>query len=84
MRSTRLTRSFLAAALLAVLLPVAVLWAGVDAPSAPPAARRLGLNQKILQRFDVAGTGYETVIMRVEFPADYEVTRHSHPGPQGL
>ena len=66
----------------AVLLPVAVLWAGVDAPSAPPAARRLGLNQEILQRFEVPGTGYETVIMRVEFPADYEVTRHSHPGPQ--
>ena len=40
------------------------------------------LKQKILQRFDVPGTNYETVIMRVEFPPNYAVSRHSHPGPQ--
>lgn len=40
------------------------------------------LAQKILQRFDVPGTNYETVIMRVEFPPNYDVKRHSHPGPQ--
>ncbi len=40
------------------------------------------LNQKILQRFDVPGTNYEAVLMRVEFPPNYAVSRHSHPGPQ--
>ncbi len=40
------------------------------------------LAQKILQRFDVPGTTYETILLRVEFPANYEVSRHSHPGPQ--
>ncbi len=82
MRAMRLTRILLVAALVAVLPLVSAVRAFDDAPATPPAARRLGLNQKILQRFDVPGTRYETLIMRVEFPADYEVTRHSHPGPQ--
>ncbi len=40
------------------------------------------LAQKMLQRFEVPGTAYETVLLRVEFPPNYEVSRHSHPGPQ--
>lgn len=40
------------------------------------------LAQKMLQRFDVPGSNYETVLLRVEFPPNYEVSRHSHPGPQ--
>lgn len=46
------------------------------------AARTPGLKQQILQRFDVPGTGYETILMRVEFPPNYQVERHAHPGPQ--
>ena len=48
----------------------------VAAPQVPKLA------QKILQRGDVPGTNYETVLMRVEFPPNYVVSRHSHPGPQ--
>ncbi len=48
--------------------------------AAPQAAPKLA--QKILQRFDVPGTKYETIILRVEFPPNYDVSRHSHPGPQ--
>lgn len=42
-----------------------------------------GVRQTILQRFDVPGTGYETAIMRVEFPANHVSPRHAHPGPEG-
>ena len=42
-----------------------------------------GLRQTVLQRFDVPGTGYETAIMRVEFPANHVSPRHAHPGPEG-
>ncbi len=41
-----------------------------------------GLKQTILQRFDVPGTAYETILMRVEFPPGYEAARHAHPGPE--
>ena len=40
------------------------------------------LSQKILQRFDVPGTLYEAILMRVEFPPNYDVARHAHPGPE--
>lgn len=63
-----------------VLLTVSAARAADSKPSAFTAVP--GLNQKILQRFDVPGTNYETVIMRVEFPPNYDVKRHSHPGPQ--
>ncbi len=82
MSPARAPRIVLVASLLALIPPVSAVRAADDAPSARPAARRLGLNQTILQRFDVPGTRYETVMMRVEFPADYDVSRHSHPGPQ--
>lgn len=67
--------------LLVWLLAAPVAQAG-DQGAAPPAARQPGLSQAILQRFDVPGTGYETILMRVEFPPGYKVSRHSHPGPQ--
>ncbi len=69
-------RAFLAVGLLFAFAP----HAGADGAGAPPKVPKLA--QKILQRFDVPGTNYETVLMRVEFPPDYPVSRHSHPGPQ--
>lgn len=42
-----------------------------------------GLRQVMLQRFDVPGTPYETLMLRVEFPPGYDVARHAHPGPEG-
>ncbi len=69
-------RAFLAVGLLFAFAPQA----GAEGAGAPPKVPKLA--QKVLQRFDVPGTSYETVLMRVEFPPDYIVSRHSHPGPQ--
>jgi quercetin dioxygenase-like cupin family protein len=66
-----------AVALIFVIAPAVCAAAG-DAASQPVP----GLAQKVLQRFDVPGTNYETVLLRVEFPPGYDVPRHSHPGPQ--
>lgn len=52
------------------------------AAHAPAMARVTRLSQTVLQRFDVPGTGYETLFMRVAFPARYQVERHAHPGPE--
>ena len=51
----------------------------------PPAATQAapGIKREILQKFDVPGTNYETVIMRVSFDADMDIPRHTHPGPEG-
>lgn len=51
----------------------------------PPAATQAapGIKREILQKFDVPGTSYETVIMRVSFDANMEIPRHTHPGPEG-
>ena len=62
---------------LALAIAPAISAAGDAAPQPVPK-----LAQKILQRFDVPGTAYETLLLRVEFPPNYDVKRHSHPGPQ--
>ncbi len=51
----------------------------------PPAATQAapGIKREILQKFDVPGTNYETVIMRVTFDANMDIARHTHPGPEG-
>ena len=51
----------------------------------PPAMTQAapGIKREILQKFDVPGTNYETVIMRVAFDANMEIPRHVHPGPEG-
>jgi quercetin dioxygenase-like cupin family protein len=35
-----------------------------------------------LQRFDVPGTGYETVIAVAEIAPNVSIGRHTHPGPE--
>jgi quercetin dioxygenase-like cupin family protein len=35
-----------------------------------------------LQKFDVPGTGYETVIGIAEIKGDIAIGRHTHPGPE--
>ena len=35
-----------------------------------------------LQKFDVPGTNYETVVGIAEVPANANVGRHTHPGPE--
>ena len=50
----------------------------------PPAVTQAapGIKRTILQKFDVPGTNYETTYMKVEFEPNYEVARHTHPGPE--
>ena len=56
----------------------------VAAQQALPAAT--GQTQNIkripLQRFDVPGTGYETVIGIAEIAPNVSIGRHTHPGPE--
>lgn len=50
----------------------------------PPAVTQAapGVKRTILQKFDVPGTNYETTYMKVEFEPNYDVARHTHPGPE--
>lgn len=52
--------------------------------SPPPAATSQTQNIKRipLQRFDVPGTAYETVIGIAEIAANVTIGRHIHPGPE--
>jgi quercetin dioxygenase-like cupin family protein len=50
----------------------------------PPAVTQAapGIKRTILQKFDVPGTNYESTFMKVEFDANFDVPRHTHPGPE--
>jgi quercetin dioxygenase-like cupin family protein len=50
----------------------------------PPAVTQAapGIKRTVLQKFDVPGTNYETTMMKVEFEPNFEVARHTHPGPE--
>jgi quercetin dioxygenase-like cupin family protein len=63
--------------------PVA-LRAEEKAAAPPPAATQAapGIKRTILQKFDVPGTTYEVIFMKVEFVPDFVVDRHTHPGPE--
>lgn len=41
-----------------------------------------GIKRTPLQRFDVPGTGYETVIGIAEIAPNVSIGRHTHPGPE--
>lgn len=86
MQSNRTTRAMLTAALGAVVLAGGAVasWSEEKAPSPPPAVTQAtpGIKRTILQKFEVPGTNYETTYMRVEFDANMEVPRHTHPGPE--
>lgn len=75
-----------AAAAVTLATCISIVRAEDAAPSAaPPAATQAtrGIKREILQKFDVPGTNYETVIMRVTLDANFEVQPHTHPGPEG-
>jgi len=50
----------------------------------PPAAtsQTQGIKRIPLQRFDVPGTAYETVIGLAEIAPNVAIGRHTHPGPE--
>ena len=49
---------------------------------APPAAQTGGLKRTVLQKFDVPPGERETVTAYIEIPANTDVARHTHPGPE--
>ena len=49
---------------------------------APPAAQTTGLKRTVLQKFDVPAGDRETVTAFIEIPANTDVARHTHPGPE--
>ena len=53
-------------------------------PPAPPAMTQQTQNIKRtpLQKFDVPGTSYETVIGMAEIAPSVNIGRHTHPGPE--
>lgn len=51
------------------------------AQQTPPAAAS-GIKRTPLQRFDVPGTAYETVIGIAEIAPNVAIGRHTHPGPE--
>jgi quercetin dioxygenase-like cupin family protein len=53
-------------------------------PPAPPAMTQQTQNIKRtpLQKFDVPGTNYETVIGMAEIAPSVNIGRHTHPGPE--
>jgi quercetin dioxygenase-like cupin family protein len=51
-------------------------------PAPAPAGPAATIKRTPLQRFDVPGTGYETVIGIAEIAANVMIGRHSHPGPE--
>jgi quercetin dioxygenase-like cupin family protein len=48
----------------------------------PPGAQTAGLKRTVLQKFDVPAGDRETVTAFIEIPANTDVARHIHPGPE--
>jgi quercetin dioxygenase-like cupin family protein len=71
-----------AAGLLSALVAAGSLRA--QQPPAPPAMTQQTQNIKRtpLQKFDVPGTNYETVIGMAEIVPNVNIGRHTHPGPE--
>ena len=74
------TSPWIAAAVLAALAVTAPVTAQQTPPAAAAAAS--SIKRTPLQRFDVPGTGYETVIGLAEIVPDVFIGRHTHPGPE--
>ena len=49
---------------------------------APAGAQTAGLKRVIVQKFDVPPGERETVVAVVDIPANADVARHTHPGPE--
>jgi quercetin dioxygenase-like cupin family protein len=71
------TAIFAAVAALSFAAPVA---AQQSSPAATPPAQ--AIKRIPLQRFDVPGTTYETVIGIAEIAPNVSIGRHIHPGPE--
>jgi quercetin dioxygenase-like cupin family protein len=47
-----------------------------------PVAPTAGLKRTVVQKFDVPPGERETVVAVIEIPANADVARHTHPGPE--
>src|SRR4029077_2180714 len=67
-----------------IIIAIAALAVGgvaVAQQMAPP-AQTAGLKRTVLQKFDVPPGERETVTAFIEIPANTDVARHTHPGPE--
>ena len=69
----------LAGAALVASIMVGVALAQQPAPAAAPAP---GIKRTILQKVDVPGSTYETVLGMAEIATGMNAGRHTHPGPE--
>ena len=69
----------LARAALVASVVVGIAYAQQPAPAAAPAP---GIKRTILQKVDVPGTTYETVLGMAEIAPAMNAGRHTHPGPE--
>ena len=69
----------LARAALVASVVVGIAYAQQPAPAAAPAP---GIKRTILQKVDVPGTTYETVLGMAEIAPGMNAGRHTHPGPE--
>jgi quercetin dioxygenase-like cupin family protein len=60
----------------------ALLVAGAAQSQQPPPAQPAGIKRTILQRVEIPGTSYETVLGVAELSAGVNSGRHTHPGPE--
>ena len=60
----------------------ALLVAGPAQSQQPPPAQPPGIKRTILQRVEIPGTTYETVLGVAEIAAGVNAGRHTHPGPE--
>jgi quercetin dioxygenase-like cupin family protein len=68
--------------IIVVIAALAVGGVAVAQQMAPPAAQTAGLKRTVLQKFDVPAGDRETVTAFIEIPANTDVARHTHPGPE--
>jgi quercetin dioxygenase-like cupin family protein len=59
-----------------------LLFAGAAQSQQPPPAQAGGIKRTVLQRVDIPGTSYETVLGVAEIAAGINAGRHTHPGPE--
>ena len=66
---------------IAGLLLISILQNATQAQQ-PPAVPAQTIKRTPLQKFDVPGTNYETVIALAEIAPSVSIGRHTHPGPE--
>ena len=74
-------RSLLQTVLVAVIA-VSTAHAQYAAPAPAPAAASPGIKRTILQRVEIPGTNFETVLAVAEIAPGVNAGRHTHPGPE--